>query len=59
VIDVAPTILDAVEVKPPSKVNGVDQRPIEGVSMTYTFDDPDAESKRETQYFEMVRLWVF
>lgn len=34
----------------------MDQKPIEGISMVYTFDDPDAESKRETQYFEMVRV---
>jgi hypothetical protein len=46
-------------------VNGVEQRPIEGVSMVYTFDaQPDDESKRETQYFEMVRAepgfgWVW
>lgn len=38
------------------QVNGVNQRAIEGVSMIYTFDNPDAESKRETQYFEMVRV---
>lgn len=40
---------------PNEQVNGVDQHAIEGVSMIYTFDNPDAESKRETQYFEMVR----
>ncbi len=53
VIDILPTILDAVGVPQPAKVNGVEQRPIEGVSMTYTFTDPDVESTRRTQYFEL------
>ncbi|QGJ68688.1 Arylsulfatase [Planctomycetales bacterium 10988] len=53
VIDILPTILDITEIPHPVMVDGVDQAPIEGVSMKYTFDDPDAPSKRETQYFEM------
>ena len=53
VIDIAPTILEAVGVQPPSMLNGVPQKPIEGVSMVYTFDDAKVKSKHRTQYFEM------
>jgi arylsulfatase len=53
VIDIAPTVLEAVGVQSPSVLNGVPQKPVEGVSMAYTFDDPKAPSKRRTQYFEM------
>jgi arylsulfatase len=54
VIDIVPTLLDAVGVQQPSSVNGVAQKPIEGVSMTYSFDAPGAPSTRHTQYFEMM-----
>jgi len=53
VIDVAPTILEAAGVQAPSVLNGVPQKPIEGVSMVYTFDSPTAPSAHRTQYFEM------
>ena len=53
VIDVAPTILEAAGLPQPVFVNGVQQRPIEGVSMAYSFDDAKAAERRETQYFEM------
>jgi len=53
VIDVAPTILKAAGLPEPVSVNGVQQRPIEGVSMRYSFDDANAAERRETQYFEM------
>jgi arylsulfatase len=55
VIDVVPTILEAVGVPEPNMVNGIAQRPIEGVSMLYTFDAANAAapSRRRTQYFEM------
>jgi len=52
-IDVAPTILDAAGIPEPHTVNGVTQRPMEGVSMAYTFDDADAAEQHVTQYFEM------
>ena len=54
-IDIAPTILEATGVKAPDMVNGINQKPIEGVSMAYTFDSANAKapSKRDTQYFEM------
>jgi len=53
VIDVAPTILEARGLPQPTSVNGVQQRPIEGVSMLYSFDDAQAAERHETQYFEM------
>jgi arylsulfatase len=53
VIDVAPTILEAAGLPEPVSVNGVQQRPIEGVSMLYSFDDASAAERHETQYFEM------
>ncbi len=53
VIDIAPTILEAVGVQSPSVLNGVAQKPVEGVSMVYSFGDAKAPSKRRTQYFEM------
>src|SRR5262245_30293747 len=53
VIDVAPTILELAGLPHPTFVNGVQQKPMEGVSMAYTFDDADAGERHETQYFEM------
>jgi len=54
-IDIVPTILDAASIPAPETVDGIKQKPIEGVSMIYTFDKASAKapSKRETQYFEM------
>jgi arylsulfatase A-like enzyme len=54
-IDIVPTILEAAGIQAPLMVNGVSQKPIEGVSMAYTFDkaNANAPSRRETQYFEM------
>jgi len=53
VIDIVPTILEATGIEQPSSVNGVAQKPIEGVSMAYSFDRPDVPSRRRTQYFEV------
>jgi arylsulfatase len=53
VIDVAPTLLEAAGLPEPISVEGVQQTPMEGVSMAYTFDDAKAAERRETQYFEM------
>jgi arylsulfatase len=53
VIDVAPTILEAAHVAAPSIVNGVPQKRIDGVSMTYTFGNAKAPGVRRTQYFEI------
>ena len=54
VIDIVPTILELCGVPAPTKVNGVDQKPMDGVSMVYSFNDAKAPSKRNTQYFELV-----
>jgi arylsulfatase A-like enzyme len=53
VIDVAPTALEAAGIPEPKMVNGVEQRPMDGVSMLYTVDDAKAADTRKTQYFEM------
>jgi arylsulfatase A-like enzyme len=54
VIDVAPTVLEAVGLPQPVMVNGVMQKPYEGVSMAYSFDDAQAADRHQTQYFEMM-----
>jgi len=52
--DVVPTIYEILDITPPHQVNGVTQDPIDGVSMAYTFDDPQAKGKLLTQYFEIL-----
>ena len=56
IIDIVPTILEAAGLKAPDTVDGIRQKPIEGVSMAYTFDKAhaDAPTTHKTQYFEMV-----
>jgi arylsulfatase A-like enzyme len=56
IIDIVPSILDAAGIKAPEVVNGIAQKPIEGVSMAYTFDkaNVDAPTTHHTQYFEMI-----
>ena len=56
VIDVVPTILEVTGIHAPETVNGIAQKPIEGVSMAYTFEKANANvpSRHDTQYFEMV-----
>jgi arylsulfatase A-like enzyme len=53
IIDVAATVLDVAGLPEPAFVNGIQQMPLHGVSMAYSFDDADAAEVRETQYFEM------
>jgi arylsulfatase A-like enzyme len=53
VIDVAPTVLEAAGLPAPTVVNGIQQAPLEGISMLYSFGDTRAEERRELQYFEM------
>ena len=53
VIDVAPTVLEAAGLPQPVMVHGVQQKPLEGVSMAYSFDAAAAPERHETQYFEM------
>jgi arylsulfatase A-like enzyme len=56
VIDIVPTILEAAGIRAPEMVNGIKQKPLEGVSMAYTFDkaNANAPSTRKTQYFEII-----
>jgi arylsulfatase A-like enzyme len=53
VIDIAATVLDAASLPEPATVHGVEQMPLHGVSMSYSFDDASAAERRTTQYFEM------
>lgn len=56
VIDIVPTLLEATKIKAPDVVDGIKQKPIEGVSFLYTFDAKNANevSRHQTQYFEMM-----
>ena len=53
VIDIAPTVLEAAGLPEPTAVNGVQQSPMEGTSMLYTFNEPDLPERHDLQYFEM------
>jgi len=53
VTDIAPTVMEAASLPFPTSVNGAEQKPFEGVSLVYSFDDPQAEDRHTTQYFEM------
>ena len=53
VIDVAPTVLEAAGIPEPTFVHGIQQKPYEGVSMAYSFDEAQAAERHEIQYFEM------
>jgi arylsulfatase len=53
VIDIAPTILEAAGIQAPLLLNGTPQKPLEGVSVVYTFDDAKVPTRHTTQYFEM------
>ncbi|MGH6910394.1 MAG: sulfatase-like hydrolase/transferase, partial [Phenylobacterium sp.] len=53
VIDIVPTIYEVCGVTPPRELNGVPQKPVEGLSFADTFDDAKAPAKRKTQYFEL------
>jgi arylsulfatase len=46
-------MLEAARLPEPKVVNGTPQRPMDGVSMAYSFDDAGAEDRHVTQYFEM------
>jgi arylsulfatase A-like enzyme len=54
IVDIAPTIYEAAGIQPPDEVNGVPQSKLEGSSLTYSFDDPQAPTRHTQQYFELV-----
>ena len=51
--DLVPTLLDCIGIEAPDIINGIPQKPIEGVSFASTFEDPNAVTEKRTQYFEM------
>jgi len=53
VIDVTPTILEAAGLPAPKSVNGIEQLPMDGTSLVYSFNDANAKEKHTTQYFEV------
>jgi len=54
VIDIVPTIYEATGITPPTVMDGVQQKPLEGFSLVYTFDNAKATTRHTTQYFELV-----
>jgi arylsulfatase A-like enzyme len=52
--DIVPTIYEAIGISPPDTYRGLEQMPISGVSMNYTFDDKEAKTRKLVQYYEMV-----
>ncbi len=59
--DIAPTILDAAGVEMPEIYHGVEQQPLDGISMRYAFDDAEAPNRKQRQYYEMFgnrAIWV-
>ena len=61
VTDVAPTLLDALGIAAPAVLNGVTQRPLEGVSFAHTLGDAGAVTKKQAQYYEMIgsrAIWM-
>jgi arylsulfatase A-like enzyme len=54
VIDIVPTIYEAAGITPPKVLDGAEQKPLEGTSLVYTFDDGKAATRHTTQYFELV-----
>lgn len=53
VIDIAPTVFEVTKLPAPTTVNGIQQDPIEGTSLAYTFNDAGAAERHKVQYFEM------
>lgn len=54
VVDLVPTIYEILGISHPETVNGIPQVPIDGTSFAYSLDDPDAEGRHRTQYFEIM-----
>lgn len=54
VVDVAPTILELLGIESPAEFNGIEQLPLDGISMGYTFDQTEPVSRRQVQYYEIL-----
>lgn len=52
--DIAATVYDVLGITPPDVVNGVEQQPLDGKSMAYSFDQAESKSPKQTQYFELM-----
>jgi arylsulfatase len=60
VVDIAPTVLEALAIAPPDTLDGIKQRPLEGVSFAHSFDDAAVPTRKQVQYYEMIAsraLW--
>jgi len=60
VVDLMPTVLEAIGIRPPARVNGVEQKPLEGTSLYYSFGDAQAQTRKTLQYYEILgnrALW--
>lgn len=53
IVDIVPTIYEAAGITPPTVLNGAEQKPLDGTSLVYTFDNAKAPTRHTTQYFEM------
>ena len=53
-VDIVPTIIEAIGIEAPTQIGGHTQAPIEGVSMFYNFNDGNAPTQKQVQYFEML-----
>ena len=51
-IDIGPTILEVAGIPQPVRVDGIEQKPMDGTSFAYTFDDAEAAERHTVQYFE-------
>lgn len=54
VVDLTPTVLDVLGMDAPAEVGGIPQLPMHGASLAYTFGEPDAPTRKQTQYYEML-----
>lgn len=60
VVDLMPSVLELIGIPPPARVNGVDQEPFDGVSLSYSFGDAQAQTRKTLQYYEILgnrALW--